>query len=121
MPERHEENFNLPGTIDKGFLKKEGNKSGNGMREINITGEGKHIPFNHTSHDDMMKFMAGNVSTASYSEIEAIVSIMTKKHNQQELDRDEEAKLYSFKGRLKSTLNSTTAGQDYLKGKYQSF
>ncbi len=121
MPERHEENIKLSGTIDKGFLKKERNKSRQPMREINIIGEEKHSPFCHKHRDDMMEFMATNVSTATYSEIEAITGIMTKKQNEQELDRDEEAKLYSFKGRMKSVLNSTAAGQDYLKGKYQSF
>ncbi|MEQ8222115.1 MAG: hypothetical protein ABRQ37_07445 [Candidatus Eremiobacterota bacterium] len=121
MPERHEENIKLSGTINRGFLKKKDNKSRQTMREINITGEEKHSPFCHTPQDDMMGFMTTNVSTATYSEIEAITGIMIKKQNEQELDIDEEAKLYSFKGRLKSALNSTTAGQDYLKGKYQSF
>lgn len=121
MPDRHEENIKLSGTIDKGFLKKERNKSRKPMREINIIGEEKHSNSHHTPHDDMMKFMTGNVSTASYSEIETITGIMTKKQKEQELDREEEAKLSSFRGRLKSVLNCTTAGQDYLKGKYQSF
>ncbi len=121
MSDRYEENIPLSGTINKGFLKKEHNKPGTSMREINITGEENYSPFHYKPHDDMMKFMTGNVSTASYSEIDIITGIMTKKQNKQKLDEDEETKLSSFRGRLKSVLNCTTAGQDYLKGKYQSF
>ncbi len=68
--------------------------------------------------DEIMKSMFSNMTGTSYSEINVIFNILSKKQNGTELNEEEKLKLYSFTDRLQSAFNSSIVGQAGRKGMF---
>lgn len=66
--------------------------------------------------EEIMKSMFSNMTGTSYSEINVIFNILSKKQNGQALNEEETLKLYSFTDRLQSAFNSSIAGHTDGKG-----
>lgn len=106
---------------NKEFLKSHGVKGMRTMEEIDTAGDSEVFIKNRNfikGPDEMMKSMFSNMTGTSYSEINVIFNILSKKQNGQELNEEETLKLYSFTDRLQSVFNSSIAGQTSRKGMF---